>query len=226
MRLMIKVCLKQLLAGGGVKIMTSKNLAYKTQPWRYIYRFYGALRELDFPNLRAGGDVPFGICANALGEKIAYVKDVKYFYRNRIGSLSKKTENPKQDSTNYDFAGFKFIYEFLKSKNLLSKYKLPTDMITKPLSFLRENPKYFYELQSLIRSWHTTLSPKERKINPIFDIILESKTPQEYFKKSIPLRDFIKYNFRIKLNKHEKFIKLFGKILYNPEHNVKNKWNS
>ncbi|RDU62469.1 glycosyltransferase family 2 protein [Helicobacter sp. MIT 14-3879] len=201
----------------------SKNLSYKTEPWRCVISM-DLMEILRFPNVRNGEDVAFGICANALVKKVAFCKTARYFYRSRKGSLSNQINNLdiNRNFTTNDFYGFKFIYEFFKRYNLLDKYTIPIDMIRPNFKYLINNEGYFVALKELIFSFN--LTQIELNSNPAFKIILDSNNAKEYYYKTMNFKEWYKNNFRIKFNKREKTIKLFGKILFQSKYNKNNKW--
>ncbi|MDE6886969.1 MAG: glycosyltransferase family 2 protein [Helicobacteraceae bacterium] len=201
----------------------SKNLSYKTEPWRCVISM-DIMKYLRFPNMRNGEDVPFGICANVLVKNVAFCKTARYFYRRYRGSLSNQTNNLciKQNFNINDFYGYNFIYEFFKRHNLLDKYTIPTDMIRPNLRFLLDNESYFIALKELIISFN--LTPMELKVNPIFKIILDSNNAKEYYYRTMSFNEWYKNNFRVKLNREEKTIKFFGKTLFQSKYNKNNKW--
>lgn len=188
---------------------TTKNLAYKTEPFRGVYDI-SLFKTLRFPNVRNGEDVPFGICANAIAKYIAFSKDAIYLYRQRKDSLSGLNNQSKM--TYEGFIGFEYIYNFFKENDLLTKYTIPNDMIKPKLKHDLENPNYFNDLFNMVKSWN--LSKDILNKNPSFKMVLESKNLNEYLTKVRTLKDKWKQNFKIKFNKKQKIIKLFGKVFY------------
>lgn len=186
---------------------TTKNLAYKTEPWRGIYHI-SLFTKLRFPNIRNGEDVPFGICANVLAKYIAFNKNAVYFYRQHKASLSSLNANNKIKIQDESFSGFKYIYYFFHENNLLHKYTIPTDMIKPKLKIDLENPQYLSNLQKALLSWDIPKYVLNK--NPVLKIALESKNLEEYLKKVRTPKEKWKQNFRIKFNKKEKIVKLFG----------------
>lgn len=202
----------------------SKNLAYKTGPGLCVVDIE-LMKDLRFPSIRSGEDVPFGICLNAMALKVAFTGSARYFYRNRIGSLSNQRalETPTTNELDkHSFEGFAFVYRFFKARNLLDKLRIPDDMIRPGRRFMLEHPSYFIALKSLVTSWN--LTPQALKMQPSLKAVLESSDGLEYLNKTMSLREWWKINFRIKFNKREKTIKLFSKILYQSKNNKFNKW--
>lgn len=199
----------------------SKNLAYKTEPWRAVFDI-SLFATLRFPPIRKGEDVPFGICANALSPKVAFCKSAIYFYRNRLHSLSNnlKTHLPKAES--FDFSGFDFVVDFFKQHKLL-KYRIPVDMIRPSYQYLLQNPAYFTALKKQVQSCN--LDSAQLANNPTLQIILQCNNAEEYISKTATFKEYWKMNFRLKFNKREKILKLFGKTILSSKQNIDNKWN-
>ena len=223
---------------GSIKDL-SKNLAYKTEPYRFVCDIEVFLDStFRFPEFRTGEDVPFGICLNAWAKDVVFVDSATYFYRNRFGSLTKqKQEKPESTKANanvsYKFEGFDFVYQFFKKHNFLETYRMPIDMIRPNKVFVLENPAFFRDLKNLIQSYRNEalsgktngLSDKALLLNPVLKAILESSNEKEYINKTMTLKERWKENFRVKMNRREKIVKLFGITFFKAKDNIGSKYS-
>ncbi len=191
---------------GIVRKVTNNNLVSKIDPWRSVFKS-SLLKNLRFPSVRFAEDIPFGVCANIMAQRIALTKTARYFYRVREGSLT-KTSHPPQDF----FKAFEYIYHFFLQHDLLHTYTLPTHIIRLGAEYANEYPDYFAELQDFIRSLH--IAPDVIQRNHVIRMILDSDNVEDFLKKTESFAEWRKRNFRIHINQKKTIIKLFGKILY------------
>lgn len=199
---------------------TYKNLTYKCDVWRCVFR-WRLLKLLRFPPFRNGEDVIFGICANTLAQRVIFIESARYFYRNRTASLSNVTERLIENGD--DLAGFKFLSAFFLQYQLFETITMPTNMIRPPLDYLQTNPRFFTNLQKAIKE--LCLTPLALKKQKVLQTALESANFAEYMRKSMSIKEYFKYHFRLKYNKREKIIRLFGKTLYQNKGSVKRKYS-
>lgn len=193
---------------GIIRKVTSSNLASKIDLWRCVFKI-PLLKDLRFPAVRFAEDVPFGVCANVLAQRIALTKTARYFYRMREGSLTKK-HHPPQDF----FVAFAFIYHFFLKHNLLLTYTLPTHIIRPSIDydFFQNEDEYFLQLKDFLTS--LDIEPKVLNKNPVLKVALQTDNVQDFLKKTQTFKEWRRNNFRIHLNKKQKIIRFFGKTLY------------
>lgn len=194
---------------GIVRRVESKNLTDKIDPWRSVFKV-SILKDLRFPPVRFAEDVPFGVCANVLAERIALTKSARYFYRMRQGSLT-KTKHPPQEF----FNAFAFIYNFFKANDLLHVYILPTHILrpSQSYEYLAKDSNYLGLLQDFIHSLNIESSVLDK--NKILKAALQAKNIDEFLSKTQSFKEWRRNNFRISLNKKHKIIKIFGKTIIN-----------
>lgn len=192
---------------GIVRKVNDKNLTSKIDPPRSLFKA-SLIKDLRFPSVRFAEDVPFGVCANVLAQRIALTKRARYFYRMREGSLTKRHHPPQEF-----FKAFAFIYNFFLEHNLLLTYTLPTHIIRPSIDydFFQDEEKYFVELQEFIQSLH--IDSKVLDKNPVLKAALQTDNVKDFLKKTQTFKEWRRNNFRIHLSRKQKIIQLFGKKL-------------
>ncbi len=193
---------------GIIRKVKSSNLTSKIDPWRSVFRA-SLLKDLRFPPVRFAEDVPFGVCANVMAQKIALTKSARYFYRIRDNSLTKKTHSPQEF-----FNAFEFIYNFFLAHDLLHTYTLPTHILrpSESYEYLADDENYFHELQNFILSLN--IEPSVLAKNNVLYMVLNTNSLDEFLQKTQSFKEWRRHNFRISLNKKHKIIKIFGKTIY------------
>lgn len=125
------------------------------------------------------------------------------------------------------------MYQFFKKHNFLETYRMPIDMIRPNKAFVLENPAFFRDLKNLIQSYRNEalsgktsgLSDKALLLNPVLKAILESSNEKEYINKTMTLKERWKENFRVKMNRREKIVKLFGITFFKAKDNIGSKYS-
>lgn len=181
----------------------------KIEVWRGVYK-RELLSTLRFPNVRYSEDVPFGICINALAQRVVMCRNARYFYRQRASSLM-KTSYSKQSLRD----GFSFLCHFFATHNLMSKWAISPSFIlscidaTPPLQHADSTSKEpILEFQEFIKS--QGIRKEILYQNKTLKILLDSKSLSEFERKTQSFREWRKKNFRIDIRKNKINIHLFG----------------
>ena len=176
----------------------------KIAQWLTLYRA-PFLEHLRFPNARfLGEDIVFGNIANAMAGQIAYTRTARYFYRQREGSLVKQWHYSFEES----FANFAYMLEAFVKFDLLKSNAIKIDLVQ------NLGAEWFEKLQNLVRGYN--FSEAILRANPNLRAIVESSNYTEFQSKIAklkPLKERVRYYFRIDIRPYKIYIKLFGKVL-------------
>ena len=189
----------------GTKItINTKNLDRRIEVWRSVFA-YEIIKSLKFEHIKVIDDLVFSICAHTLAQHIVLVKRARYFYRQHQHSTMK---------TGYTdpyilLKAFEAIYTFFIQHNITS-IGLPTHMLyTQAKGFAQDNKEFLRFRQRIER-----LQIPQALQDTIITNLLESTNAHDFIKRTMPLKEYVKNNFRIRFSKKQNIIKLFGMTLY------------